>query len=515
MPRVFSVVVAVLVVAAACGGGDQDRSRVEPPSAAVEPRSDAGVEPPSGATTLEGTTVDSAAVGGATAEVLDQRGRVHLGGRFAWCTTAQSAWDRNDEGFQATLAAVADYNDALGALSGAVDELDRAEALEQIGALRGRALDLIDAYGGFRSHDDTRLRLIQGLRSQIYVLNTGTEGTEGVAHARAREAFDAAASREVSALLREFSVIERTDYRDDNAAALRGLLLPPVVRASLGEAPELVVLAYDRTLGDAQDAVRSGLKESQYEDSVVQAAGGVTHAEVLGDLGDIDLVSAARAYAEAVADYPETIRLAFEAAMAASEAAAAAAAGEGADQVRRESRSAALDAARRVFDDAVAAIEPARWAYWRAENAAVAEAVSAGRYDLQDQAGEARRAVWEEAGYAVSDAYSTISGEATRAAEAARDAAVEANEASVYNAAHRTVAETARVARAEGLASAVVAETLLNEFEMGLIEVDRVNSLFGGESSFGQFLVRAVAVESLVHSDAWHAMQRSLADACG
>ena len=103
--------------------------------------------------------------------------------------------------------------------------------------------------------------------------------------------------------------------------------------------------------------------------------------------------------------------------------------------------------------------------------------------------------------------------EAQQAADAAKDAAVAANEITLYNAAHQRVAETARAARAEGLVSVVVAEALLNEFEMGLVEVGRVDWLCGGESTFGQFMVRAVAVEPLVRSDAWYVMQQSLADA--
>lgn len=507
MPRVFiSAVVAVLVMASGCGGGDQDNAR-------VEPSSDARVEPPSDVSTVDGAAADST-----TSEALDQRERVQLGSRFEWCAATQDAWDRNDEGFATTLAAVADYNNALDALSGAVDELDRAEALEQIGALRERALELIDAYGGFSSQDDTRPRLMRGIRGVIGQLNDGAEGTEGVAYARAREAFDANASTEDSTLLREFRALDsRRIARDDNAPALRTLQLPPAVRASLGDPPELVELAYQRAPIDAGRAVESGIEESRYDYAVANAAGSEAEAEVLGRLGDVDILSPARTYARAAADYPATVKLAFESAMAASEAAAAAAVGQGGDKVLRESHSAAVDAALRVFDDAVTAIKDAASAYgqiWLEAVAAESEATGEAYPDLPPEASEAKGAAYEAARRAVADTARMVITEAQRAAEAAKDAAVAANEITLYNATHQSVAETVRAARAEGLVSAVVAEALLNEFEMGLVEVDRVDWLFAGESSFGRFMVRAVAVESLVRSDAWHAMQRSLVDAC-
>ncbi len=485
MSRVFvSAVVAVLVVASACGGGDQDGTRVEPPTdAREEPPPDARAEPPADATAID-TAADST-----TVEALDQRERVQLGSRFEWCATTQSAWDRNDEGFRAALDAVADYNDALGALSGAVDELDRAEALEQIDALQRRAEDLIAAY------DDVVMR------GMIGQLNAGAEGTEGVAYSRALDAFIASASEEDLTLLREFHAIDRSSYWNRDAASVLALPLPSAVRASLGvraaeEARELLERELAEplstpTVSDARDAVRSGLEESGYEYRVVLAAGGVAHAAVLGNLGDVDLVSAARAYAEAVVDYQATIRLAFESAMAASETAAANA------------------AARRVFDEAVAASDAAYLAYNEAENAAYPEALAEG---LLDEAYEAREDAWKEAGYAVSDAVQMVWSEARRAAEAAQDAARAAADDALATDARQVVAETVRAARAEGLEAAVVAEAALNQFEQGLIEVHRYRGL--GPRTFLDFLEQAIAVESLVRSDPWHAMQRSLADAC-
>ena len=55
-----------------------------------------------------------------------------LGSGFEWCADVQDAWDSHDIALQAALASVGDYNQALAAAHDATDDLDRAEALEQL-----------------------------------------------------------------------------------------------------------------------------------------------------------------------------------------------------------------------------------------------------------------------------------------------------------------------------------------------------------------------------------------------
>ena len=80
-------------------------------------------------------------------------------------------------------------------------------------------------------------------------------------------------------------------------------------------------------------------------------------------------------------------------------------------------------------------------------------------------------------------------------AKDARDAAVEA----------------ARASRAEGLAAAVVADAVVNQFHSGRIEVHPMGL---APATFVYFVVSAVVVESLIRSDAWAALQQSLTEAC-
>ena len=71
--------------------------------------------------------------------------------------------------------------------------------------------------------------------------------------------------------------------------------------------------------------------------------------------------------------------------------------------------------------------------------------------------------------------------------------------------------EAARASRAEGLAAAVVAEAVVNQFDSGRIKVHLADLVPG---TFVYFVVSAVVVESLIRSDAWAALQQSLTEAC-
>ena len=124
---------------------------------------------------------------GPDAMVEDVAERAQLGRRFAWCADVQNAWDRNDDGLRAALAAVADYNEAVGVFREAIDELDRADALEQLDAREERAKDLIGAYINYES-SDTRPGNMSAFLAEVFEMNGGAEGTKGVAYTRARDA---------------------------------------------------------------------------------------------------------------------------------------------------------------------------------------------------------------------------------------------------------------------------------------------------------------------------------------
>lgn len=102
---------------------------------------------------------------------------MQLGDRFAWCVDVQIAWNSNLDALRGALAAVVDHNEAVVALNDATDELDRAEAIEQIDELEERADDFIRAHYVRAS----------AFYAQIGELNAGAEGSQGVAYTQARE----------------------------------------------------------------------------------------------------------------------------------------------------------------------------------------------------------------------------------------------------------------------------------------------------------------------------------------
>ena len=98
-------------------------------------------------------------------------------------------------------------------------------------------------------------------------------------------------------------------------------------------------------VGSARTAVKSASRGTGYRAQVIAAADAEAKFSVYGHLLDVDLATPARVYVEASADYPATIRLAFEAAVTAF------------NDATEEPHSAAYDAARAVFEEAVTAIK--------------------------------------------------------------------------------------------------------------------------------------------------------------
>ena len=480
--RLLAALVVVVVVASACGGDGGGGADPAAEPATVVPTSAA--EPVADRRDIERL--------GTGAEF----GGVQLGERFAWCGDAEDAWRRNLDALGVALAAVVDHNEAVVALNDASDELDRAEAIEQLDELEERAEDLIGDYH----------RRASALYTQIGELNAGAEGSRGVAYTRAVEAFEAGASPQELALLREFEAIWR--LRDlDGVARLEGLALSPAVEAAIGFASvravrRAVELPSFDTVRNATRAVNLSIKNTDFQRQVIAAA--VAHAEVsvYGHLMDTDLTTAARAYLEASADHSETITLAYQAAEAA------------ADDAAGEARSAAYDAAQVVFTEAVAALKSAEDAYMQAYEAAwdaAAEQTRAAVRDLRRTTKEARDGAWASARAGLDDARHAVTSQADQRVRAARDATEAAADEALATDARETAAEAARASRAEGLVAAVVAEAVVNQFDSGRI---RVHTMDLTPTTFAYFVVRAVAVESLIGSDAWAALQQSLAEAC-
>ena len=390
----------------------------------------------------------------------------------------------------------ADPEDARNAVSSQAEEAVRAarEAID-VAAREERADDFIRAY-----HIRT-----SAFYAQITELNAGAEGSKGVAYTRARESYEAGASPQDSTLLSEFEAIRRAQDLDE-VARLQALPLSPAVKAAIDFAAvrtvsRAVQLPSFDPVGSARTAVKSASRATDYQDQVIAAADAEAETSVYGHLLNVDLATAARAYVEASADYPTTIRLAFEAATTAF------------NNATEEPHSAAYDAARAVFEEAVTALKPAEDAYSQAYAAAwdaASEETKANVRDLRRETDEARKAASASAWAGLEDARNAVSSQAEEAVRAAREAIdVAAREALVKDSREAAV-EAARASRAEGLAAAVVAE-VVNQFDSGRIEVHPMGL---APATFVYFVVSAVVVESLIRSDARAALQQSLTKAC-
>ena len=476
------VVVAVVVIAAACGGDSNGQADPTPDPATVAPTS--GAEPVADRSDIERLSTGQELSG------------VRLGDRFAWCANAQHAWHFNLDALGRALGAVVDHNEAVVALDDAGDELDRAEVIEQLDELEERAEDLIRDYHNRASP----------FYGQIIELNAGAEGSKGVAYTRAREAFEAAASPQELTLLQGFEVIWRLRDLDD-VVRVEGLPLSPAVEAAIGVASvraarRAVELPSFDTVRNATRAVSLSITNTDFKRHVIAAAVADAEVSVYGHLMDTDLATAARAYLEASADDPETITVAYQTAEAAS------------DDAVGEARSAAYDAAQAVFTDAVADLEAAEDDYTRAHDAAwdaASEATKAAIRDLRRSTKEARDTARASAHAGLDDTFNAVSSQADQRVRAARDATEAAADEALAKDTRAAAVESARASPAEGLAAAVVAEAVVNQFDSGRIRVhDRALT----PGTFASFVVRAVAVESLIRSDAWAALQQSLAEAC-
>ena len=127
---------------------------------------------------------------------------------------------------------------------------------------------------------------------------------------------------------------------------------------------------------------------------------------------------------------------------------------------------------------------------------------------IRDNTSAVRDDAYNSQRHALNDASRAISSAAVETVRAAQDAAEASADETFYTDTHQAVAGAVRVARAENLAAAVVAEAALNQFELGHAKVSGSDSITPGV--FLYFTRTAVAVETLVRSEAWHALQQSL-----
>lgn len=523
MPRTRLIVATLVVglVAVACGGD-------------TEP-SDSGAQ--------TGLSVDTAAApvadaGGGAVEApavaeLSAVESVRLGARFGWCTDVQGAWDSTADALSATIAVVAAYYEALLTADTATDDLDRAEAAERAAALEQLVDDALDRYtaviaaatGQPRTAATGLLQMVEG------VATADAGGTQAVAYQRAREAHAAAASEADMTLLREFFGIQRYwKLEADERAAQLGLPLPAAVHATL-KVRELLypprrTAAQEQNVAEwVGDAVVAMVAGTEYPEAVQEAVHFTTLVPSYAHLLSIDIGPAADAYAAEAAVYETVIGEAVDAALEAFAAAydSATATGGSLDEdalwaARVQAGEAAGVAARAIFKDAVERLGDARVVAVAASDEAIA-AVSAEDRDLINAemrfyGGGALNAGWAAYG-AVRDAAGAASGALYEAQEAAAESARRAHLEALPRALPEAVTETAAAARAEGLASAVIADLMLYQLGAGMFDPGDMYSLPSfTPNGLWSFLTSAVAAETLIRSQAWRALQQSLADDC-
>ena len=190
MPRVFiSSVVAVLVVASACGGDDDlaDPARIEVGVAVSGPDSGDGdqtaTQGDAGTPDVEG--IDAAV---STEGAAQPTTAVVVGDRFEWCAPVREAWDSYTEASAAVARAAETLSGAVGAHAAATDELDRAEAAAAV-------QDAQAAYDEARGTADSVAWWAIGPLLESAASSSGsTDDTLGIAYGRAWEAFAAAAT---------------------------------------------------------------------------------------------------------------------------------------------------------------------------------------------------------------------------------------------------------------------------------------------------------------------------------
>ena len=209
--RLLAVGLAVGLVAAGCGGGEDSTPvghEEDLPSTAAEasgddPGEDARTEP---STTSDDEAQDEVLSGdsivsedgpeqSAQAEVTVELAGVRLGDRFDWCADLQGVWDAHDEAHAVQLAAEAALVEAEAVYGAATDELDRAEALEAVERARSAFR------GAVQAGDENRFLAANALFITYERHRDNRADPSGVASSRAWLAFiDAADASTLAAI---------------------------------------------------------------------------------------------------------------------------------------------------------------------------------------------------------------------------------------------------------------------------------------------------------------------------
>ena len=189
MPKTRFLIVAMLavaVLAAACGGDDATDEPEDDAQTAAVSEVTASVGDQSATTTSE-TPIPAEAAPEPAPEP------VRLADRFSWCSTHQRTWDRLAElQLRADDMEAARLN-AQAALDTATDELDIAEAVQAVESAEESYRDFVPTYRDVL-RDATRLL------DPDWVSNSGDD-TEPIAVGRARDAFYATADPTLVELL--------------------------------------------------------------------------------------------------------------------------------------------------------------------------------------------------------------------------------------------------------------------------------------------------------------------------
>ena len=184
--RFITSLLAVVLLAAGCGGGDD--ASAEPEGTQADGVSEVAT---SDTDQPDTTARDSTDQPDAGTEPEPEPAPVRLGDRFEWCVDTQRDWDRLAEIQGQVDAAEAALRDAQETLEAATDELDRAEALQVFESAERHVADLLPVFV------DAAHEVVRSVRSG----RRHREETEVIAVERAREAFYAAAAPALVELL--------------------------------------------------------------------------------------------------------------------------------------------------------------------------------------------------------------------------------------------------------------------------------------------------------------------------
>ena len=191
--RLTLAILAFVLVAAACGGGDHGAPASSGDDTLPETfttSDSASEDSPEPDATIEGAPQDSAAPD--TASDIDppdsvsatkpqdsSQPVVRLGDRFEWCSDVQAVWTTQEQALAALVAAEAEHEAAVAAYEAATDELDRGEAREIVEATQG----------GVRRVTVEYQKAVGDAVAQLRWARLATDdSTEGIAYRRAWEA---------------------------------------------------------------------------------------------------------------------------------------------------------------------------------------------------------------------------------------------------------------------------------------------------------------------------------------